>query len=250
MVGRNPRRGDALDIRAQDWRRVLRMVDQWETIQAASSQLLDFNSGPAQRPIINNTGGDLPAGSVVAKASALDFTNEEDETKTQLALRCNTPDADTSDDFDYLITLEPIQDGGAGRAATSGIVFARVDIQTSGDGFANVVDGSTDLESTDASGKFKIIQAESTGTGVKSCIVRFNTSQMQIVKRGKTDAGILSGNSGTVSIYRSAIDSGDNVTAHLLWAHGGQQVSADKEVFVAWFEDENKWIIIGAECED
>ncbi len=71
------------------------------------------------------------------------------------------------------------------------------------------------------------------------------------LKIGKADADILKDTSGTISIWNGdpLADSGDNETAHLDWMHGDEQVSAGKEVLIAWFADESKWRIIGAECE-
>jgi hypothetical protein len=41
----------------------------------------------------------------------------------------------------------------------------------------------------------------------------------------------------------------EQVTAHLNWMHGGQLVSGGLEVMLQYFEDEDKWVIINAECE-
>lgn len=76
----------------------------------------------------------------------------------------------------------------------------------------------------------------------------------QIVKIGKADAAITFDSSGTVSIWKrngsgTLVDTTENVTAHLDWMHGDENVSSGKEVLVAWFQDEGIWRIIGAECE-
>jgi hypothetical protein len=71
----------------------------------------------------------------------------------------------------------------------------------------------------------------------------------QLIRKGKTDAAITADSSGTVSIWSGGADTGDNVTAYLDWAHGDEDISLGKEVFIQWFADEQKWIITGAECE-
>lgn len=71
-----------------------------------------------------------------------------------------------------------------------------------------------------------------------------------IVKLAKSDSTITAGSSGTVSIYSDpSTDSGDNVTAWADWMDGGQDISSGKELLIMWFPGENKWRIIGAECE-
>jgi len=73
--------------------------------------------------------------------------------------------------------------------------------------------------------------------------------QSQIVKIGKADAEITADSSGTVSIWRDGVDTGEDVTAELDWMHGSENISLGKEVLVTWFADEGIWRITGAECE-
>lgn len=69
------------------------------------------------------------------------------------------------------------------------------------------------------------------------------------LKIGKTDGTITPDTSGTVSVWRDGSDTGEDITAWLDWMTD-QNISADKEVLCAYFNDESKWRIIGAECED
>jgi hypothetical protein len=68
----------------------------------------------------------------------------------------------------------------------------------------------------------------------------------------KPDATIAPNGSGTVSIWSGTplADTGQNETAHLLWMHKNEAVSAGKECWIVWFPDLEKWVIMGAECED
>jgi hypothetical protein len=77
---------------------------------------------------------------------------------------------------------------------------------------------------------------------------RMLTSGLQL-KIGKTDGIISSDASGTVSVWRDGSDTGEDITAWLDWMTD-QNISADKEVLCAYFNDESKWRIVGAECED
>lgn len=71
-----------------------------------------------------------------------------------------------------------------------------------------------------------------------------------LIKQGKADETIEAGASGPVSIYEDEQDTGDNVTAHLDWAHSDERVTAQKEVIVHFWHDQDRWGIIGKECED
>lgn len=67
---------------------------------------------------------------------------------------------------------------------------------------------------------------------------------------GKADADIAADGTGTISIWRDGADTGDNIEdVELDWMHGGTKVSLGKEVLIAYFPKEQKWRIIGAECE-
>jgi len=85
--------------------------------------------------------------------------------------------------------------------------------------------------------------------GLDRILVTKATSTSDSILKGVADAQITAGSSGTVSIWKAGADTGDNVTAHLNWMHGGQNVSISKQVLVKYFADESKWVIIGAECE-
>lgn len=67
---------------------------------------------------------------------------------------------------------------------------------------------------------------------------------------GVADSTISVDSSGVVSIWVDGEDSGEDVTAHLDWMHGDEQISADKQVIVTWFPLDAKWRITAAECED
>lgn len=68
---------------------------------------------------------------------------------------------------------------------------------------------------------------------------------------GKADAAITKDASGTVSIWAGSTlaDTTENITAHLIWMHGDENISLGKEVMCQWFPQMGKWIIVGADCE-
>ena len=72
----------------------------------------------------------------------------------------------------------------------------------------------------------------------------------QMIRLAKADSDITAGSSATASIYSDpSTDSGDNVTVYLDWMDGGADISAGKELLIMWFAGEQKWRVIGAECE-
>lgn len=85
--------------------------------------------------------------------------------------------------------------------------------------------------------------------GDKVLLGNTTSASTQVLKIGKTDAVIAAGASGTVSVWRSAADTGENVTAHHDWITESTQISSGQEVLMGWFADESKWRIIDRECE-
>lgn len=55
--------------------------------------------------------------------------------------------------------------------------------------------------------------------------------------------------SGTVKIWMGGAETTETETAWLNWMHGGQKISANIKALIRFFEDENKWVFIGADCE-
>ncbi len=68
----------------------------------------------------------------------------------------------------------------------------------------------------------------------------------------KPNADINAGSSGVCSIFIDGgeLASGEDITVHLNWMAGGEKISAGKEAIARYFEDEQKWVFVNAECED
>jgi hypothetical protein len=67
--------------------------------------------------------------------------------------------------------------------------------------------------------------------------------------KAKTVTQIKAKKSGQVTVWLSGVTTGLNEEAWLNWMHSNKDISAGKEVLIRFFEDEDKWVIIGAECE-
>lgn len=75
----------------------------------------------------------------------------------------------------------------------------------------------------------------------------------QNVKIGKANADITSGNSGTITIWRrdgstAPAATTETVVANFDWL-STETISSGKMVLIQFFDDENAWRIVGAECE-
>lgn len=77
---------------------------------------------------------------------------------------------------------------------------------------------------------------------------RSSRSKNGDMKLAKTILEILANATGEVAIYDTdGNDTGGRVQAKLAWMHGGQKISADKEILIRKID--GLWVIIGAECE-
>ena len=72
----------------------------------------------------------------------------------------------------------------------------------------------------------------------------------QTLQIGITDDAISAGSSGVVSVYQSGIDTTEDITAEVPSELTSEAVSAGKGVIAGWFQSEETWKIIAAECED
>ena len=98
-------------------------------------------------------------------------------------------------------------------------------------------------------GRCEILYSEmTTGNNIK-CLV-MPGAKRGVVLLGKPDGPISPAGSGTVSIWKNGVDTTYDVTSvHLSWMSNNQLVSAGKECAIEWFPYEEKWRIVGADCE-
>ena len=94
-------------------------------------------------------------------------------------------------------------------------------------------------------GAAEILFAES-GTGTKWAVLRIGSFVSPVLK-ATANGAISVGSSGSVTIKRNGV-SAQTVTAHLNWMDGSQPVATGNELLIQFFRDENKYVIVGAEC--
>lgn len=145
----------------------------------------------------------------------------------------------------FAVLQEPLANGALGDAVLSGITVSQISVEHATHDRVDVNTAGGWLLLSSYYGAAEILYAES-GTGTKWAILRIGTFESPVLK-ATADAQIGVAGSGSVTIKRSGA-SAQTVTAHLNWMDGGQPIAAGNELFVRFFPDEGKWIIVGAEC--
>ena len=264
---------------AVEWNRLM------ELATAQSPEYRPEPAGSENSPnlvrVRNSTGTELRDRAIVALNGVV-FEASDDEPafvrRPTFELKLPVP----QDDYERIVVLaQPLGIGDIGRAYTHGIIAARVEINDSAHDRATVVNGETlNLESS-FHGSAKIIHAsdgtstsatpylhdesgtsvideggfdelgheEETDSDANWCLIQFpNFDTVEL--KGVTAEAIDFDGSGLVNVWRDGANTTLQETAHLNWMHGSQNISSNKQVLMRWFTDENKWIIVGAECED
>ena len=192
----------------------------------------------------NQTGTDLEAGNAVKLGDPVVFpTGNVNTWRDKINFECEEPDSDTSGGA---VLAEPLEDGKIGKAFIAGVVACQISVTNEFLKWCDLDDGSYRLH-TKPEGSHEILYKQS-GTGLKYAYVRLGIPR-DVEVAGKADSDITTGSTGTVSMWENGSDTLYNITAHLDWMHGSEQVSSGKEVIVKWFAHERRWRIVGAECE-
>lgn len=148
------------------------------------------------------------------------------------------------------ICVEPIPNGAVGYVALGGVVAAKVVVPSNGTWieFADVTNDSYEL-TLRPEGTSRVLWRVGGTSGSEWAVIQLGVSAGNRYLKGKTDATITAGSSGTVSVWRNGSDTSFNVTGYLNWMDGSEDISGDREVVLHYFEDEAKWVITNAECE-
>lgn len=213
--------------------------------QSVAANERQYSRHPGLVRVRNNTAG------VFARFAPVGLNGVAIEPSAYLASFQNTPifNAVAPGASTYLgkfaVLQEPLASGLVGDAVLSGITVAQISVQHATHDRADVdASGGTSLV-TSYYGGAEILYAES-GTGTRWAVLRIGSFVAPVLK-ATADAEIAVGSSGSVTIKRTGVGA-QTVTAHLNWMDGSQKVSSGNELLVQFFRDENKWIIVGAEC--
>ena len=197
---------------------------------------------PKVRPdvlyIKNATGGTLSAGAVVEITSAV----VSPLVRYQIVLNGITR---AGVDPPCAVLLEDAASDAIVEAVSVGIAVADVDIIDSDNTHARVVPGTTQLRG-DFGGWARILHKPS-GTGVKTCVVAVGDTRT-VRRKARATTTITDGSTGSADVFINAAARG-NVTVHFNWMTGSGNIASGSDLLIEYFHDEDKWIVVGAECE-
>jgi hypothetical protein len=144
----------------------------------------------------------------------------------------------------WAMAVEPIVSGNIGRALVSGVMAVPITMNHADHPFADIANSSYTLTSN-WYGSAEILYTAAT-SGSTYAVVRVGTYVSPIYK-ATSDGAITAGGSGTVTIKKNG-SSSQQVTAYLNWMSGTHNTATGDELAIQFFRDENKWVILNAEC--
>lgn len=144
----------------------------------------------------------------------------------------------------FAVAVTPSANGGISRCIIHGICRAVVNVTNTGIVTADIVNADTTTLQSHLAGRARLL-IPATSTGSQNAWVLLGGPR-QLTYTGVAGSGITAGSSGTVTIdgFTSV-----TVTAHLDKMHSSEDISASKQVGVTWFDYEQKWRVMNAECE-
>lgn len=234
------RPGDPINaITSRDWNRFVDVADWYERYKRlGDGGIASANMyGQTCFQVRNNTSGDVVAGAVV-EISGTDITDlRRDQCWLNGIVRAGVDPA-------CGVYLEATPDGAFGRCVLSGVVIASVDIIDADNTHARVLPGSTQLRG-DFGGWARIIYKPS-GTGVKTCVVQVGETRT-VRRKARATTTVTDGGTGSADVFIQGSARG-NVTVEYNWMTGAGDIANGSDLLIEYFHDEDKWVVVGAEC--
>lgn len=184
----------------------------------------------------NTTGSTLSAGAVLELTTSV-------ATPTRYAIVLNGI-ARAGVDPPCAVLLADAANNEIVDATTSGVCVANVDIIDADNTHARVVPGDTQLRG-DFGGWARIIYKPS-GTGVKSCVLHVGETRT-VRRKARATTTVTDGGTGSADVYIQDSARG-NVTVHYNWMTGAGNIANGSDLLIEYFHDEDKWVVVGAEC--
>lgn len=222
---------------------MLDLIEQISSTKVGSTYSPRFGS-PVSLLQAKNLGGNLQSTNIVKLVSPY-FNPATDLAKfqTNSVLNVNTPTGRGS----FGVSPGAIKSNEFGPIIVAGTCPVKIDVVHASHTHADLIPTDQTKLRSGFAGHARILWKES-GTGVKNALIQFPVAD-QGTLLGKPNATIAPGTSGTVTIWINGAATTATETGYLVWMHGGEQVSASKQVELTWVPVEEKWIITGAECE-
>ena len=192
---------------------------------------------PAIVKVRNSTSGSLGAGAVVELSGT---------PMSELSRRNLVFDgvARTGVDPFCAVLINPLDQLEIGPAVIAGAVMAPVNIIDADNTHARVEVGSTVLKG-DFGGWCRILYKPS-GTGVKTCVVAVGMATQQR-RKARATTTITDGGTGSADVYIDESARG-SVTVHYNWMAGAGDIANGSEIVIEYYHDEDKWVVMQAEC--
>lgn len=165
--------GDPPPRSARTWNAVMdaaRVNQATPMAQGFPPQVLDFDTSIVL--VKNNSGADVNRFGILGiDGPIITKTDNEQEFKRQVAVKGIAPAAGTHEGL-FVVTLEPIKSGKIGRSVIDGVIQCQVDLKSTSDGFAEILNGDSAKLVSVSGGSARILYSGESGTGVKDCVVR------------------------------------------------------------------------------
>ena len=234
------RPGDPINaITSRDWNRFVDVADWYERYKRLGDGGMAAANmfGQTCFQVRNNTSGDVGAGAVIE----INGTEITDLRRDQIYL---TGVARAGVDPFCGVYLEATKYGEYGRCVVSGAVVAPVNIIDADNTHARVEVGSTVLKG-DFGGWCRILYKPG-GTGVLTCVIGVGMA-IQQRRKARATTTITDGGTGSADVFINGSARG-NVTVHYNWMTGGGNIASGSDLLIEYYHDEDKWVVVGAEC--
>ena len=142
------------------------------------------------------------------------------------------------------VLINPLDQLEIGPAVIAGAVMAPVNIIDADNTHARVLPGSTQLRG-DFGGWARIIYKPS-GTGVKTCVVQVGETRT-VRRKARATTTVTDGGTGSADVFIQGSARG-NVTVEYNWMTGAGDIANGSDLLIEYFHDEDKWVVVGAEC--
>ena len=166
------RTGDPLRIPAATFNTFIDAARDFQQRQRNTVQLPQVSSASEGIVLVkNNSGADCPRFGILGVDGVLyDPVSNPERFKNSTAVVGVTP-VETNHKGKFVVLLEPLKDGGIGRARISGTTCVQLNVLSEGHTHADVEEGQSAQLKSDVSGSAVILWKE-TGTGTKWALVK------------------------------------------------------------------------------
>jgi len=143
------------------------------------------------------------------------------------------------------ILLDHLPDGSSGLAQVSGACMALVDVLDADHTHCYAKTSDKNPQSN-FGGPWRILYKPS-GTGdAKECVVVLGDGCYE--RKAVTDATLTAGSSAACSFLINGSDLGSETVYFNHMENGVTSVASGRDILVRWFDDEQKWCLVAAEC--